>query len=189
LRKYQQIVLKVLSACARPLPERQRMKAQGLIGRAFESFADGLSSVGSGTALAHCTVWSFLVWIPVLLAFWAVAQSFGQPMSSMGIGSVGLLMALTVTGSLVQIPGIGGGFQVVTVLALTQLFRIPLEIATSAAMLLWLVGFLMVLIPGVPLAAREGLSIKRLRVLINSGAVSANRKDAPPIAVNPDSTT
>ena len=37
-------------------------------------------------------------------------------------------------GSIVQIPGIGGGMQVVSVLVLTELFGVRLELATAFAL-------------------------------------------------------
>ena len=78
-------------------------------------------------------------------------------------------MAVTITGSLVQIPGVGGGPQIATVLVLTQLFGIPLEIASTASILLWVLCFMIVLIPGLPLAVREGLTWQRLRTLAKTG--------------------
>ncbi len=41
----------------------------------------------------------------------------------------------------VQIPGVGGGMQVVAVLVLTELFGVRLEAGHSFAMLLWIITF------------------------------------------------
>jgi hypothetical protein len=66
-------------------------------------------------------------------------------------------------GSIVQIPGIGGGVQVVTILVLTELFRVPFEIATSLALLLWIIMFVVIVPLGILLAVREGLDWAKLR--------------------------
>ena len=42
-------------------------------------------------------------------------------------------------GLAVQIPGVGGGYQVGIILALTELFNQPAEAATGAAILVWLI--------------------------------------------------
>ena len=62
-----------------------------------------------------------------------------------------------------QIPGIGGGVQVVTILVLTELFRVPFEIATSLALLLWIIMFVVIVPLGILLAVREGLDWAKLR--------------------------
>ncbi len=86
-------------------------------------------------------------------------------MSHLDLGAVVLVLIAGATGSLAQLPAVGGGMQVVTVLVLTELFDIPLDVAASAALLLWAWTFMLVLIPGIPLAAREGLGWKGLRSL------------------------
>ena len=62
-----------------------------------------------------------------------------------------------------QIPGVGGGIQIMTVLVLTELFGISLEVATGAAVLLWIIAFVVIVPFGLVLAVHEGLSWKRLR--------------------------
>lgn len=168
LRSNAQVLINLLRWFARALPLRYRSGFQRTLEQLLGSFAAGLASIGSASSFAVCAAFSVLVWIPVMLTYWVVAQAFGWPMSSLGPGAVVLLVAITVTGSLIQIPGIGGGYQIATVLVLTQLFGIPLEIASTAAILLWIICFMMVLIPGLPLAAREGLSWQRLRSLVKT---------------------
>ena len=42
-------------------------------------------------------------------------------------------------GLIVQFPGIGGGYQVGIILALTEIFNVPVEPATGASILLWII--------------------------------------------------
>jgi hypothetical protein len=65
-------------------------------------------------------------------------------------------------GSIVQIPGIGGGMQVVTAVVLTQMFGLGLEQSTALGVLLWLVGMGVIVPLGTVLAIREGLSFASL---------------------------
>ena len=67
-------------------------------------------------------------------------------------------------GSIVQIPGVGGGMQVVSVLVLTELFGIRLELASAFAVFLWAITFVAIVPLGLFVALKEGLdwhSLKR----------------------------
>jgi ABC-type sulfate transport system permease component len=66
-------------------------------------------------------------------------------------------------GAIVQIPGIGGGTQVVSVLVLTELFGTGLEVATSFSLFIWVVTFVVIVPVGLLLSVREGLNWRRLR--------------------------
>jgi hypothetical protein len=68
-------------------------------------------------------------------------------------------------GSIVQIPGIGGGMQVASVVILTELFGVDLAAATGVAILIWLTMYVFVAPIGVILAVHEGLKWRELRDL------------------------
>jgi glycosyltransferase 2 family protein len=68
-------------------------------------------------------------------------------------------------GSVVQIPGIGGGMQIVSIIVLTELFGTPLEIAAGVAVVLWVITFVVILPFGLFLAFHEGLNWRKLRQL------------------------
>jgi glycosyltransferase 2 family protein len=68
-------------------------------------------------------------------------------------------------GAVVQIPGIGGGVQVVAVLVLTKIFGLPVELATSIAVLMWLITFVVIVPFGLAVALHQGLSWRNLRQL------------------------
>lgn len=171
VRGYSPVLMKILSCFVRIVPKKYRSALQTTLEKVFGSFIDGLASIETIHQFGICSALSVLVWIPVILTYWSLTQGLGSPMSSLNLGAVVLLMATTVAGSLAQLPGVGGGYQVATVLVLTQLFGIPLEIASTAAILLWVLCFMVVLIPGLPLAAREGLTWGRLRTIVRTGGL------------------
>jgi ABC-type sulfate transport system permease component len=74
-----------------------------------------------------------------------------------------IFMGFVSFGSVIQIPGVGGGTQVVSILVLTELFGVPLEIATSIALLAWIITFVVIVPVGALLALHEGLSWARLK--------------------------
>jgi len=74
-----------------------------------------------------------------------------------------LVMAFTLVGSAVQLPGVGGGSQVACFLAYTTIFGVEKEPAAAAAIVLWLITFAMCSLAGVPLLIHEGFSLGKLR--------------------------
>ncbi len=143
----------------RPLPEMIQLH----LGKMTQSFADGLAGMGSLRNLLLCVAYSFFVWLSVVVAFWSVFQALGDPVSRLGLSAAVLVIMAMIVGSVAHLPGVGGGQQVAITLTLTRLFEVPLAMAATAAVLLWGVAFLLVLIPGLPLAAHEGLTWQRLR--------------------------
>lgn len=164
-RRRQTFFLALLRRVTRPLPHRYQAALQ----RMFEHFSMGLAGMDSLAGLLRCTLHSLLVWLTLLLAYGSVARAMGGPMSRLGWEAISLVMAASAVGSLAHLPGVGGGTQVASIVALTEVFGIPLAVATSAAILFWAVSFLAVLLPGLPLAAREGLSWQRLRRVAREG--------------------
>jgi glycosyltransferase 2 family protein len=169
LRRRSGSLIRILLWLLKPLPERYHNKIHGVLVRGLDSFTAGLGSIGTVAGFITLSLLSALVWLPVIAAFWTVAQAFGGSMAALSVGAIIVVIVITVAGSLVQIPGIGGGPQIASGLALTQLFGIPLEVASTAAVVIWLVAFISVLLGGIPLAAREGLDWRKVREMAKTG--------------------
>jgi hypothetical protein len=66
-------------------------------------------------------------------------------------------------GSLVQLPGVGGGAQLATISALDHIFDIvPKELTVSCGIMLWLVSFVAIVPAGLLFAHHERLSLRKL---------------------------
>jgi hypothetical protein len=74
-----------------------------------------------------------------------------------------LLLAITLVGSVLQLPAVGGGAQALAIFAYTQVFGVEKEAAVAAALVLWLVTFASCSIAGLPLLIHEGFSFGQLR--------------------------
>ena len=153
----------VVLALAWPLPVRIR---DG-IRRALEHFAATLAVIRNARSFLECVFWSSLVWLTLLGTYWSAARAFGESFAELHWSALTLVMMAAVTGSIAQLPAVGGGVQLATALTLTELFGVPLAPATALALTLWVITFLLVMIPGLPLAAREGLSWSRLRTILS----------------------
>jgi hypothetical protein len=80
-----------------------------------------------------------------------------------GLVDVLIFMGFVSFGAVVQIPGIGGGIQVVSVIVLTELFGIQLELATTFAFVVWAVTFVAIVPVGLIWAVKDGLDWRNLR--------------------------
>ena len=73
-----------------------------------------------------------------------------------------LLLAVTLVGSTLQLPGVGGGAQFASIIALTTIFGVDQEPATAAAIALWLITFCSCILVGIPLLIHQGFSVGKL---------------------------
>jgi hypothetical protein len=71
-------------------------------------------------------------------------------------------MGSSMVGSMIQLPGVGGGSQLATIATLEHVFDVPHELAASCGIMLWLVTFVAVVPLGLLLAHRERLSFTKL---------------------------
>jgi glycosyltransferase 2 family protein len=145
--------------CAiRFLPEKQFRKAESLL----RSFVQGVESTRSDSALLLVLLYSAIEWALIIGCYWCLAKA-SPGISFLTLVDVIVLVGFVAFGSTVQIPGIGGGLQVVAVLVLTELFHLKLEVATSFAILIWIMTFVIVVPAGMALALKEGLDWRSLR--------------------------
>ena len=99
-----------------------------------------MESTRSDTALFLVLCYSVLEWVLICLCYWCLAQAFAG-IVNLGLVDVLIFMGFVSFGSVVQIPGVGGGMQVVSVLVLTELFGVRFELASAFAVFLWAITF------------------------------------------------
>jgi len=147
-----------LTRASRFLPEEKFKRIELLL----SSFAQGVESTRSDGALLLVLFYSLVEWALILGCYWCLARSFSAIVSLSWI-DVLVFLGFVSFGSSIQIPGIGGGMQVVAILVLTELFHVKLELATSFAILIWIMTFVVVVPFGLLMAVREGLDWRKLR--------------------------
>lgn len=125
-------------------------------------FGAGLNTIHGPLSFLGSAATSVLMWWVIALAYKEVAISYGEPMSFINVPRVLLLMGSSMVGSILQLPGVGGGSQLATISALNNIFHVQPETATSCGILLWLVTFMAVIPLGLFLAHREHLSLRKL---------------------------
>ena len=123
------------------------------------AFRDGLNVISSFPDFLLLAFISLVMWATIAVSYVLVLKAFPPPVHNLSISHSLVLMGFSVVGSIVQLPGVGGGAQVGTISALTLLFGIPSELAISAGIIVWLVTTMSVIPVGLAYAKIEGISI------------------------------
>jgi uncharacterized protein (TIRG00374 family) len=135
------------------------------VGGMLMGFARGVQTIRTWRELALAVLYSALHWVGVAVLYVWISHSLGGRLSTIGFGDALLILAFTLVGSAVQLPGVGGGSQVACFLAYTAIFGVENEPAAAAAILIWVITFAGVSLVGVPLLIHEGMSLGELKRL------------------------
>ena len=133
-------------------------------GRFLTALVQGAESTRSTKSILLLVAYTVLEWALIVFCYFCVIRAFGAALQ-FTISDVLVFIGFVSFGAIVQIPGIGGGVQVVAVLVLTKIFGVSVELATSVAVLIWLVSFVVIVPFGLATALHEGLSWRKLREL------------------------
>ena len=125
-------------------------------------FGGGLNTIHGLSELVQLIVVSVGMWYLIAQAYNQVIMAYGRSLHGVGVPEDFLLIFASMLGSLVQLPGVGGGSQVATISTLQHAFDVPPELAASCGILLWMVTFMSVIPLGLTLAHRERLSLRKL---------------------------
>ena len=135
-------------------------------------FARGVQTIRTWGQLALAVLYSTVHWFLVLLVYLWVSHSFGGKLAAITLSDAMLVMAFTLVGSAVQVPGVGGGSQAGSIIAYTAIFGVEREPAVAAAIVIWFISFAVCSLAGVPLLIREGWSLGELRRMAKSEEAS-----------------
>jgi glycosyltransferase 2 family protein len=155
-RRAQQRIVNALTFLPAPLYSRAE--------RMLEAFSQGVACTRDPRSLALLVGYTALEWTIIVASCSALLRGF--PITrQLGPIDVLMLLGFASLGSMFQIPGLGGGVQVATVVALTRIYQIPLEAASGVAVLFWVVSSLAILPFGFVCAFHEGLNWSKLKLL------------------------
>ena len=134
----------------------------GRIAGIVDAFLDGISSMKTTRQILLVFVYSFLEWIVIVGVFYCLFRGF-PPTAHMTWNDAMVAAGFIAFGGIVQIPGVGGGMQVVTVLILTELYGLEVEPATVVAIVAWITTFLIVVPAGLYFSVRDGFDWRKIR--------------------------
>jgi len=152
------------------------------IAQRLREFHGGLDTIHDALAFFELAGVSLVMWSCIALAYLEVTHAYGTALQEMTISGILPLMGSSMVGSLIQLPGIGGGSQLGTISALQHFFGVPHELAASCGIMLWLATFVSVVPAGLLLAHRERLSLRKLSEESEREEERAELSPAPPVA-------
>jgi glycosyltransferase 2 family protein len=132
------------------------------VAQRLREFHGGLDTIHNPLSFLQLSGVSVIMWWIIALAYREVTHAYGAPLEHMTVSKVLLLMGSSMLGSLIQLPGVGGGSQLATISALQHIFNASHELAASCGILLWLTTFVSVVPVGLLLAHQERLSLRKL---------------------------
>ena len=128
----------------------------------YRSFAEGIGAIKSTGEILVILLYSVAHWAVIVGMFYCLCQGFG-PTSRLSALDGMVIYGFIAFGSIVQLPGVGGGIQIVTALVLTELYGVELEAAGMMGILVWMVGFAVAVPLGLGYALIFGLRFGELR--------------------------
>lgn len=158
IRKYGQAAPQRIIDAAAVLPERY----QGMIARVAGAFSQGVESTRDWGAVLAALAYSVVEWL-LIVGCYACIFKASPATAGFGWMDVLIFVGFVSFGNVVQIPGIGGGMQIVTVAVLTELFGMPLEVSSGLALVFWTITFVVIVPIGLLLAFHEGINWGKLR--------------------------
>lgn len=140
------------------LPEPLKAKVDATV----RSFTAGMSACSSPSDLLQLFLYTIIEWVIIVGAMVCFFKAFPATAELTTMDCV-IYLGFTAFGSIVQIPGIGGGVQIAGTVVLTELFGLTAETGSGIAIANWLVTWVSILPVGLGLAASEGLQWSSLR--------------------------
>jgi uncharacterized protein (TIRG00374 family) len=125
-------------------------------------FGIGLNTIHGPSQMLGAALTSLGMWYVIALSYKAVTHSYNVPALDIPVLQILILMGASMAGSILALPGIGGGSQLAVIAILSGPFSAPSEVAASCGILLWLVSFAAVVPVGLALAHHERLSLRKL---------------------------
>jgi len=144
----------------RVLPEKYYDAGAKLL----ESLALGLESTRQPRLLLLLVWYTLLLWASVVVSYYFLFHSF-RVLGHLGITDVVVILGFIGFGSILQLPGIGGGLQVVCILCLTKMYGVPFEVASGIAIFIWVLTFAVAVPFGTLCAIHEGLNWRKIKQL------------------------
>jgi glycosyltransferase 2 family protein len=133
--------------------------------RFLRSFADGLGVIRNWKDLWASLASTAVLWAINVTVFWLVFRSMGGDLGRLSWMAAAMVLFSGVLGMIVQIPGVGGGFQVIVIKVMSGFLGIGVEDAAAASILIWIMLVFPCVVLGLLMLVHEGLSVRKLKTI------------------------
>lgn len=145
-------------------------KAHERVEKIVTAFADGMKSAGKRSFVLQLAFYTLVEWALIVACYICIFRAVPDT-ASFVLTDVLIFVGFVSFGAVVQIPGVGGGLQVASVIVLTELFSLGLEASSGLAILIWIITFVVIVPFGFLLAFHEGLTWSKLRGIEKEAAL------------------
>ena len=142
------------------LPAKQYERADQMLG----AFSLGMESTRDPVFLVLLLVYSLLEWVVIVGSYYTLFHSFPAT-AKLQIADVVIFLGFVALGSIVQVPGIGGGIQIASIVVLTEIYGLSLEAASGLAIFIWIITCVVVVPFGLLCAFHQGINWSKLKHL------------------------
>ena len=139
------------------------------IERVLAAFEEGMASTRNASFIWLLVFYTVVEWAVIIGSVYCTFRAFPVT-SALGFTDAIITLGFMAFGSIVQIPAVGGGMQIATVLVLTEFYGLSLEAATGIALVMWINTFVIIVPIGLGLAFHEGIKWRSLRHLGESSS-------------------
>lgn len=150
---------RVIPGLLRITPLRFRTHANAIL----ESFSTGLGVIQDPWDFTITVALTAAVWTVNVTILWLTIRCVGGALAGFAWWDAGLTAFLGAIGLIIQLPGVGGGYQVAVLLALKDVFHLPPEGSAGAAIMAWVTVMLPCIALGLVLLITSRVSIRKLR--------------------------
>jgi uncharacterized membrane protein YbhN (UPF0104 family) len=181
-------------------------KSSGALSERLRSFREGLHTIKDFKSLVAIILVSIGIWAAIAQAYLCVVHAYPQVtvtvpsededgtvvtetirLNQMKADDVMLMMCASMFGSMVQLPGVGGGSQLAVITVLSKVFgdepyNVTPELAVSCGMMLWLVTFMAVIPAGIIMARYEHISLRAVAQESETEAEAEKSPGGAPVA-------
>ncbi len=142
------------------LPERHYKRIESTL----TAFTTGMQATRNRGFLVLLLGYTVLEWLVIVAGYFFMFRAFSAT-AGFPLVDVLVFVGFVALGSIIQIPGIGGGVQVAAIVVLTELFGLSIESATGMALLIWVLSFVSIVPFGLLFAFHEGLNWRKFKDL------------------------
>lgn len=136
-----------------------RLSPFGFLRKIMETVSWGLAATSTARGFSVVTLYSLILWIVYALQFWFMLEALDLRFP---IAASVLTLVFTSLGSIIQIPGIGGGFQAGFILSATVLLDLPPEVAIAASLMVWFITAVPTVVAAAGYMMWKGVSVRDL---------------------------
>ena len=159
-RNFSEVAQRRILAALTFLPKPAYDRIEGTL----RAFSQGMQSTRTHGFFGLLVVYTLLEWAIIIAGYYAMFQAFAAT-SFFGWIETLIFVGFVSLGSIVQIPGIGGGVQVAIIVVLTEIFGLSFERSSGLALIIWLLSFVSIVPFGLMFAFHEGINWKKFKHL------------------------